>query len=200
MISRRDQARILISGLMVVPTALLLAACQAATPAAPTAVPAPTNASVSPAPSHPDWFNITMTDAQTGQNFAVNDLAGKVVLIETMAEWCPNCRVQENEVKALHTRLGNPADLVSISLDVDLHEDAPSLQQYAKANGYDWRFAVAPLKVMRALGNLYSAEYLNPPIEPMLLIDRKGRVYGLPYGMKGAEALQKTIEPYLTAP
>ena len=53
---------------------------------------------------------------------------------------------------------------------------------------------------MRALGNLYSAEYLNPPISPMLLIDRQGKVYGLPYGMKSAEALQTTIAPYLTAP
>jgi formylglycine-generating enzyme required for sulfatase activity len=30
------------------------------------------------------------------------------------------------------------------------------------------------------------------------LIDRNGDVYGLPYGLKSAEALQKTVEPYLS--
>ena len=49
----------------------------------------------------------------------------------------------------------------------------------------------------RALGNLYSAEYLNPPLEPMLIIDRHGDVYGLPYGFKSAEALSNTLEQYL---
>lgn len=178
-------------------TALLLGACSsptplaAPTPAAPVAVP-------SPSAAPPDWFNIQMTDVQTGTSFTINDFSGKVVLIETMAEWCPNCRAQEDQVKKLHALLGNTPDLVSVSLDVDLHEDAASLTKYAKSFGYDWRFAIAPLEVMRALGNLYSAEYLNPPLAPMLLIDRRGKVYGLPYNFKSAEALRATIAPHLS--
>jgi thiol-disulfide isomerase/thioredoxin len=136
---------------------------------------------------------------RTGQDFIINDFAGKFVLLETMAQWCPNCESQENEVVKLHQLLGDPADLISISLDVDLHEDEASLKEYAAARGYDWYFAVAPLEVARALGNLYSPQYLNPPLAPMLLIDRSGGVHGLPYGLKGAEALRKTIEPYLTS-
>ncbi len=31
----------------------------------------------------------------------------------------------------------------------------------------------------------------------MLLIDREENAYGLPYGQKSADALQKTVEPYL---
>ena len=127
----------------------------------------------------------------------MDDFAGKVVLIETMAEWCPTCRHQEDQVKKLHALIGNSSDLVSISLDVDSNEDAASLRKYADAFGYDWHFAIAPLEVQRALGNLYSAQYLNPPVAPMLLIDREGKQYGLPYGVKSAEALQKTIAQYL---
>jgi cytochrome oxidase Cu insertion factor (SCO1/SenC/PrrC family) len=145
-----------------------------------------------------DWFSVELTDAQTGQTFTMNDYAGKVVLVETMAIWCPNCTVQAAEVNKLHKLLGNRDDLVSVSLDVDLHEDRAALKEYVEGYGFDWHFAVAPLEVARALGNLYSAEYLNPPLSPMLIIDRDGHVHQLEYGKKSAETLQKNLEPHLT--
>jgi thiol-disulfide isomerase/thioredoxin len=145
----------------------------------------------------PDWFAIELTDVQTDQTFTMNDYAGKVVLIETMAMWCPNCVIQATQVEKLHEALGNPEDLITVSLDVDIHEDAASLKEYVSSYRYDWHFAVAPLGVARALGNLYSAEYLNPPLSPMLIIDRNGNVHQLEYGMKKVDTLQKAIEPYL---
>jgi thiol-disulfide isomerase/thioredoxin len=156
----------------------------------------------SPAPSapaeRPEWFDFEMTDVQTGETFTVNDFIGKVVLLEAMAVWCPTCRRQGDEVKRLHQLLGNPDDLVSISLDTDMGEDAATLKAYAEKLGYEWHLAVAPLLVARALGNLYSAQYLNPPVSPMLIIDRDGNVLGLPFGsVKSAESLQGVLEPLL---
>jgi thiol-disulfide isomerase/thioredoxin len=150
-----------------------------------------------PTPSTPEWFSMSMTDVITGQEFTISDFAGKVVLVETMATWCPTCWKQENEVKKLLESLGPASDLVAVSLDVDTNEDAATLKTFAVTGGYTWRFAVAPLLVARALGNLYSADYLNPPLAPMLFIDRQGGVYGLPNGVKNAEALRKTLEQYL---
>ena len=85
----------------------------------------------------------------------------------------------------------------TVTLDVDLNEDASSLKEYASGFGFEWHFAVAPLLVARALGNLYTAQYLNPPLSPMLIIDREGNVHHLEYGLKEAETLQKIVEPYL---
>ena len=146
----------------------------------------------------PEWFDIELTDVQTGEIFTMNDFAGKVVLVETMAMWCPNCIVQAHEVRKLHGLLRNPEDLVSISLDVDVNEDAAALKEYSDRYGFEWHYAIAPLEVARALGNLYSAQYLNPPLSPMLVIDRNGEVHTLEYGKKSAETLLKSIEPYLT--
>ena len=146
----------------------------------------------------PEWFDIELTDVQTGGTFTMNDYAGKVVLVETMAIWCPNCIIQANEVRTLHEILGNPEDLVSVSLDVDVNEDAASLKEYSYGYGFDWHFAVVPLEVARALGNLYTAQYLNPPISPMLVIDRNGEVHHLEYGKKSAQKLLESVEPYLT--
>jgi len=145
----------------------------------------------------PDWFNIALTDVQTGKTFSMNDYAGKVVLLETMAIWCPTCIVQATQVRKLHEALGNPEDLISISLDVDINENDASLKEYVSSYRFEWHFAVAPLLVARALGNLYNAEYLNPPLSPMLVIDRDGNVHQLEYGVKDAITLQKIIEPYL---
>lgn len=167
------------------------------------ALTVPALAACSPAPTpaveagKPEWFDYELTDAQTGGTFTINDFAGKVVLVETMAIWCPNCVLQANEVRELHELLGSPEDLVSVSLDVDVNENAASLKDYSEGYGLDWRFAVAPLEVARALGNLYSAQYLNPPLSPMLLIDREGNVHHLDYGLKEAETLQQVVEPYL---
>lgn len=188
--SRAGHTRIHFGFFILILIALLTCACSSSPPAA-------TATATAPHASTPDWFNAKLTDVQTGTSFTINDFAGKVVLIETMAQWCPTCRHQEDQVKKLHALLGNPPDFVSVSLDVDLNEDASSLKKYASVFGYDWRYAVAPLEVQHDLGNLYSAEYLNPPLAPMLLIDRKGNVFGLPYGLKSAESLQKTIEPHL---
>ena len=174
-------------------TSILLSACSAlAVPSA--AVP---TATATPTPNKPDWFSIPLTDVRTGQTFTIDDFAGKVVLIQTIVQWCSNCAYQQHEVSMMKTLLGQRDDLVSISLDVDLNEDAASLKKYRDYFGFDWYFAVAPLEVTQALGNLYSAEYLNAPLEPMLIIDRNGDVYGLPYGFKDATALANTLGNYL---
>ncbi len=174
-------------------TGQLLSACA---PAAPPALPAISANATAPATT-PDWYKIAMSDVRTGKPFTMSDFAGKVVLIETIAEWCPNCLFQQGATRKMSKQLGNPGDLILISLDVDSNEDEASLKKYTDDFGFEWRFAVAPLAVEHAMGNLYSAEYLNPPLEPMLLIDRQGNAHQLPYGEKEADQLQKIVGSYL---
>ena len=148
-------------------------------------------------PAAPDWFSMEFVDVQTGETFTMNNFTGKVVLLETMAVWCPTCILQASYVYHLHEELGYPDDLISVSLDVDLNENADDLKEYTTEYGFDWYYAVAPLEVDRALGNLYSAQFMNPPVSPMLIIDRQGNVHLLPYGLKDTENLQKEVKPFL---
>ena len=173
--------------------ALILASFMLTACGPPASAPTP-----EPATVKPEWFDFELTDVQTGETFTMNDYAGKVVLVETMAMWCPNCLFQANEVRKMHKLLDNPDDVVSVSLDVDVNEDGASLKDYTKEFEFEWHFAVAPLEVARALGNLYSAQYLNPPLSPMLIIDRNGAVHQLEYGQKDAEKLLASVQPYLT--
>ena len=93
--------------------------------------------------------------------------------------------------------MGMLADLVTISLDIDSNEGSDILEAHAARNGFDWLFAVAPVDVAREIGNLYGAQFLNPPSTPILLVDRTGEVHLLPFGIKSADDLIKEIEPYL---
>jgi thiol-disulfide isomerase/thioredoxin len=145
----------------------------------------------------PGWFSIPLTNVSTGQAFTIGDYKGKVVLLENMAIWCTTCLRQQNQVLELHRQMGETPDLISIGLDIDPNEDADMLKQYTESKGFDWTYAVAPVDMSREIGQLYGAQFLNPPSAPMLIIDRKGNVHPLPFGVKNAEDLSQAIQPFL---
>lgn len=145
----------------------------------------------------PAWFSASLTNVNTGEAFTVNDLQGKVVLVETMAVWCSNCFQQQTQVKALHDSLGERDDFVSIGFDIDPNEDAELLKSFVGQNGFDWYYAVSPADVSREIASLYGGQFLNPPSTPMLIIDRKGVAHPLPFGIKSADELQQALQPYL---
>jgi len=196
---------------------LILSACGSATP---TAQPAPTSTAglaasptpvglapsyvpidpipILPNPTMPPWFSVEMTDVNTGKPFRISDFMGKVILIDTMAVWCPTCQGEMSQIQQLPSLLGaSNSDLVRISLDVDPNEDAAILKKFAAKNTFDWQIAVAPIEVGRFLATHYDQQYLNPPLQPMLFIDKSGGVYGLPFGIKSAVSIQKTLAQYL---
>ncbi|MBK9924692.1 MAG: TlpA family protein disulfide reductase [Anaerolineales bacterium] len=145
----------------------------------------------------PAWFSASLTDVHSGEAFTINDLKGKVVLVETMAVWCSNCFKQQTQVKALHESLGMRDDLVTIGFDIDPNEDAAQLKDFATTNGFEWKYVISPTDVSRDLSSLYGAQFLNPPSTPMLIIDRHGIAHPLPFGIKSADDLMKALQPYL---
>jgi len=147
----------------------------------------------------PKWFSLPLKDARSAELFKISDFLGKVVLLQDMATWCPNCMQQQKEVKLLHNALGKQADLVTIGLGVDLKEDAALLKAYIEKNAFDWKYAIATTELARELGTLYGDQYLNPSATPMLIIDRKGQVHTLPFGIKSAAVLEAALRPFLEA-
>ena len=192
--------------------AFLLAAC-----AAPISVESPPDAPAEPAPvdqpapqptmtdaeailtevDRPDWFAQELRDVRTGAVFSINDFSGQVVLVETLAVWCPKCLSQQQEVARLKDLLANREDLVSLGIGVDPNEDESLLASHVEKHGFDWMFAVAPTAVVDEISQLYGAQFLNPPATPMLIIDQQGNQHPLPFGVKSAEDLQAALLPFL---
>lgn len=145
----------------------------------------------------PQWLDAVFTNATTGESFKIGDHKGKVVLVELMAQWCSTCLRQQREVVSLVDRLGPDDELVVVALDIDPNEGAETLKAYSESHGFGWIYAIAPAEVSRELGMLYGPQYLNPPSAPMLLINRKGEVTPLPFGVKSADDLHSRINSLL---
>lgn len=145
----------------------------------------------------PAWFGYPLTEVTSSEVFKIDDYKGKVVLVETMAIWCSNCKRQQQEVIKLHEALGEREDFISLGLDIDINENAEDLKRYVASNNFDWKYAVASPEVIREISSLYGDQFLNPPSTPMLIVDRKGEVHTLPFGLKSASDLEEALKPYL---
>ncbi|MCB9076161.1 MAG: hypothetical protein H6631_01060 [Anaerolineaceae bacterium] len=146
----------------------------------------------------PAWYNVELTNVNTGETFKIADFQNKVVLVETMAVWCTNCLRQQREVLSLHSQLGDQPGLVSVAIDIDPNEDNAILKAHTDKNGFDWVYAVAPGEVAAEIGQLYGGQFLNPPATPMLIIDRQGQAHPLEFGPKSAQTLQEALAPFLS--
>jgi len=145
----------------------------------------------------PEWLSASLTNAHSGETFAIADFQGDVVLVETLAMWCSNCLKQQKEVVQLHKLLVERDNFVSVGIDIDANENIEALKAYTNQNGFDWIYTVAPPEVAREIGLLYGDLYLNPPSTPMLIIDQHGDVHTLPFGIKSAADLYKALLPFL---
>jgi len=145
----------------------------------------------------PAWYSASLTNVNSGEVFTINDLRGKVILVETMAVWCTNCFRQQTNVKALHEALGKRDDFVSLGVDIDPNEDEAKLKSFVESNGFEWMYAVSPAEVSREIASLYGGQFLNPPSTPMLIIDRHGEAHPLPFGIKSVEDLTQALQPFL---
>jgi cytochrome oxidase Cu insertion factor (SCO1/SenC/PrrC family) len=153
-----------------------------------------------PSMSMADWLATPLTDAASGQPFKVADFHGKVVLVETMAVWCTNCRAQQEQIRGLDSQMmEQTSDLVAVSLDIDPNEDSAILKKYVGTTGFDWKFAVAPPDLIHTIGASYGDQFLNPPSTPMLILDRHGVAHPLPFGLKSSQDLMHAVQPYLEA-
>ena len=142
------------------------------------------------------WRSATLRDVVTGEEFRIKDLEGKVVAIEAMAIWCSTCRTQQLEAQAALDTLGS-SDVAYISLDVDPNERAEDLAEYARREGFDWRFAVASPEVSRSLVATFGDQILSPPSTPLVILDPEGRVVEQHIGVTGARALVALFEEHL---
>ena len=139
------------------------------------------------------WLDHPLIDAATGEPFTVRGLEGSVVLVETMATWCSNCRRQLGHLAAAAAELGGeaaegvPVAFVVVSVERGL--EPARLAAYAEREGFPFRFVVADDELLRALAERFGRVVLNPPATPHVVVAPGGRVGALSTGFEAPEAL-----------
>lgn len=166
--------------------AVLVAAACSSGPTAPTAKP-----------TDDAWRTTALVDTRSGATFTIDELKGKLVVIEPMAIWCSNCRIQQEEAAVALDRLDDPT-IVYVSVDVDPDEHAGDLAAYADGSGFDWDFVVATKEVARSLAATFGDQILSPPSTPLILVGRDGEVVEPHFGVRSADDLVELFSQHLS--
>jgi cytochrome oxidase Cu insertion factor (SCO1/SenC/PrrC family) len=135
-----------------------------------------------------NWQEIELDDVNSEETFSVAELE-KPVLVETFAVWCPTCTRQQQEIKELH----QDSKVTSVSLNVDPNEDEQQIRRHTHENGFDWRYAISPTELTRALVQEYGASMANPPSAPAVLVCKNG-TRKLQNGVKPVSKLKEEVE------
>jgi hypothetical protein len=145
----------------------------------------------------PAWYSHEFTDAVTGEVFNILGFEEQVVLVEFLTFRCGGCLQQQEEVKELHSLLGERDDFESIVINIDPEEDFLIAAVYAEFHGFDWYYGDAPVEIVGDIGASLGSPFLDPSLSPMVLFDKSGTLHALPFGIKSAEDLFTIVERYL---
>lgn len=135
---------------------------------------------------HP-WLETELTDVLSGETFRLAEFAGRLVVVESMAVWCPLCTTQQKHLAAARSTWGE--EVIVVSLDTDPAEDAEILRRHAQSHGFDWLWAVAPREMSAQLSATFGPEILSAPSTPIFWLDEQLEPHLLPFGIKPAAEL-----------
>jgi thiol-disulfide isomerase/thioredoxin len=118
-----------------------------------------------------------------GKNLALNDLRGKVVLINFWATWCSPCRAEIPSLVDLQARYRDHLSIVGLSLD-----DGPvdAVKNFASALRMNYPIAIVGEDVAHTFGEMIG-------LPTTLLIDRTGRIVSRHTGLISPASLEREV-------
>lgn len=141
------------------------------------------------------WATAELTDVATGETFRIADLAGRPILLETMAIWCSSCFTQQGTVYDVLAE--RPAGAVEyILVDIDPNESAADLAAYRERHGFTGRYVVASSELARAIVAEFGDQMLSAPSTPIVVIGADGTVTLTPFGKKSADVLRALLDQH----
>ncbi|MBZ0291478.1 MAG: TlpA family protein disulfide reductase [Anaerolineae bacterium] len=134
---------------------------------------------------------VVLTNASTGETFTLSDFAGKTVLVEPMATWCPNCRTQLGNVMQAKQQLSD--DFVFVALSVGENISDSDLAAYADRQGFALVFAIATQEMLQELTDQFGRAALTPPSTPHFIIRPDGSMSQLFTGYEPPDQLVTSL-------
>jgi len=150
-----------------------LAACAMLAPVAATAAP------VTPSSQAPD-FTLRGMD---GQNLRLQELRGRVVLVNFWATWCGPCRLEMPSIQKLHREFKTRGLVV---LGINQGEDVLKVRPFLKKNGYDFGIL---LDAQQSVAGRYQVS----SIPSLFIIDRTGTIRSHFVGVRDEDTLREAL-------
>ncbi len=98
-------------------------------------------------------------------------LAGRIVLVEFWATWCPPCRGTLQWLGSLKQRYGDQLEVVAVAVE----SDSAAVVKFATDSGLPLRFALATTDLARAFGDISA-------VPTIFLFDSAGRCVESAFG------------------
>jgi peroxiredoxin/outer membrane lipoprotein-sorting protein len=128
----------------------------------------------------PDFM---LADTQGGQ-VHLQDLRGKVVVVDFWATWCPPCREQMPHLQQIHQQFSDKGVVV---LGLDVGEDGPSVSQFARQSAYTFKLLLGSEPSVTEL-------YFVDGFPTTLVVDRQGKIVYRAVGGEPPEKLRAAIQ------
>jgi peroxiredoxin len=124
-----------------------------------------------------------------GKSLKIQQMKGKVILVDFMTTVCPTCKVASAGLQKLYQELGSKGFCpIGVALNV---ASADALKDYAVEHGLTYSLGTTAREDV--------ASYLNHPagkpllVPTIVLLDRRGRVCSVDVGWKGEDTLRASV-------
>ena len=138
----------------------------------------------------PEMAPPLQTQDLLGKPVSKENWAGKVVIVNFWATWCPPCRVEIPELIKLKKEYGDRLEIVGISEDDDPSE---SVLKFARQKGMTYPIVMATPELIESYGGV-------PALPTSFLIDTQGRVVQKHSGLYPIESYDREIRSLLGMP
>jgi thiol-disulfide isomerase/thioredoxin len=118
----------------------------------------------------------------SGKITTMEDLKGKVVLVNFWATWCPPCRVEIPELIKLQNQHRDRLQVIGISRD----EEPEVVREFVKSAGINYPVIMATPELVDAYGGV-------PALPTTFVIDTEGRVVQRHLGLLSGETYDREI-------
>lgn len=133
----------------------------------------------------PNW---TATDVMDGAQASLEDLRGKLVLMDFWATWCPPCKtLMQRELQPLHQKYGQDERFMLVGVGLPWNgETAAKEKAFAEQQGYHWRKV---FDASGAAGQAYGVE----GIPFLALVDEEGKILVMGSGWSKIEEVKRVL-------
>lgn len=104
----------------------------------------------------------------TGDRVHLNDLRGKVILLNFWATWCPPCQAEMPDLNALYREFGPTQNFVVLGVDVE--EGQSAVEAFVRRNGITFPLA------LDTNGSVSNDRYHVRSLPTSMIIDREGNI------------------------
>jgi thiol-disulfide isomerase/thioredoxin len=117
-----------------------------------------------------------------GKVTSIDDLKGKVVLVNFWATWCPPCRAEVPELIALQKKLGDKLQIIGISEDDSIDD----VHKYIEKMGINYPVVMSTSEIVQAYGGVAA-------LPTTFVVDPEGKVVQRHLGLLDAENTEAEV-------